>query len=492
MADIAYTSQKNGALFALPNGPNTAPVYMGCFDVDDLTENFGGINLLWCIDPDGAFKVAGDTSDPPDVTTFNMGTYTGKRKEAIEGVDCPFPLYLHIRDCGRADEFANFVRTTIVDVRKLTGRTFTGRVRRAEGVEMLTQFEASAAPPFVDAFYLQGDRISINETEPINNIVFCNQGRCAGACGGRQAVCTEGFVTTDAQTGSPSNIANVWKTTTAGSTWTLPATHPFGAGLDIVGAVCFPIGKNQTRWLVAQGEAGATAMRVAYSDDAGQTWTIVTVGSVVGQFAVGPGALFALNKYNIWLATSGGYIYKSQDGGATWTAQQTASITSGSYYAIVFKDNYVGMAVAAAGVVAKTIDGGLSWSAATVTGASNNISLGNSGDFWWVGTTAGDLYYSDDQGTIWTERSGWTGEGQGPINSIDWYSPLIGMFAQTISNIGYVLFTINGGYEWTRITISGTHAGFNQIYICSPELAWVVGEVSGGTGVIYKIQPTYD
>ena len=53
--------------------------------------------------------------------------------------------------------------------------------------------------------------------------------------------------------------------------------------------------------------------------------------------------------------------------------------------------------------------------------------------------------------------------------------------------VGTVLRTINGGHDWEAIT-TPTNVGLNHIQAGSGTLAYAVGKVQGGTGVILRVQ----
>lgn len=484
MATQALTSKQNGALFIQPDGPNTEVIYMGCYHVDDVQENKGDITPIYCIE-NGDFVMAGSTEAPPEVISLTVNTLSGVSLESLETITCPVVLYMTLRTTGDADVFGNWRRAAILDVRKITSRTLQGWVRRNEDVEMVTAFGLSAGFPIIDAVRLQAYRQTITGTTALNGIHFCSGVRCADGENAARGLCEEGFITTDAGAGVTADVLF----TSNGAAWTAGSADPFAADEHILAGDCFALDADTTRHLVARGVTdGSNPAEIGYSDDGGATWTLVNVGSVNGQFVPGRGGLFALNRSNLYLGTDDGYIYKSTNGGETWTAVESGVIHTGAYNAIHFKDRLVGMAAGDAGVVALTVDGGQSWSVVTAPSADNITGLFFNGLFWWVTTDGGELYYSGNNGTTWTQRSGFTGSGTGVLTWVDWLNKFEGMATHTIAGAGYLLHTIDGGYTWERVTVP-TNTGFNMVKMCSASLAYVVGEVSGGTGFVAKVLP---
>lgn len=494
--DKVYTSRENGALFIQPDGPNSKPQYLGCYDVDDFDEDKGSINaLLQCFDVDnpGSWKTLGYTTAPPSTTDIGLGTYVGKTADALENVSCPFTLFLHLRCDGKADLFTNYERSLIAKVGRVSSHGRQGWVKRSEDTAAMQTFTAQVLPPFYQWFRLKGYRQSTTETEALNDIAFCNEEKCQGVCGAGSDICQDGSAVGDAQGGSPSNVANVLDTDNGGSAWAATATNPFAAAENISAIVCFasPTGQNVTRKIVARGttDAGNPA-EIAWSEDDGATWTNVDVGSTNGQYVANDNALFALDFYNIWLATQDGYIYYSDDGGATWTAQESGVIHSGIYHSIFFANDNVGFAGGAADVVAVTVDGGSTWSAATATGGGGDI-LGlwaHDSQRVFATTDDGDLYYSLDQATTWTQRTELSVTSGGTLDDIEFANEYIGAVIHNVGGAGTVYATFDGGYTWEALS-GPTNSGLNSIVFCASNLLFAVGEVQGSTALIAKYTP---
>jgi len=201
--------------------------------------------------------------------------------------------------------------------------------------------------------------------------------------------------------------------------------------------------------------------------------------------------IYAPNANFCHLATRVGYIYKSIDGGATWTATEAGVITAGNYSGIHFADDKYGAAVAAAGIVSTTVDGGATWDAATVIGggAAGNLTVHVFDDKRiQVGDDVGKLWQSTDFGTTWTQITGWTGSGIGDIRSLDYANDFVGFMAHnSAAPLGAVLRTVDGGTNWTLLDDIPTNSGLNSIVAVDENTAWAVGEANGGTGVILKV-----
>lgn len=476
MSSRQYGSNE-GSIFVQPDGPNTKPLYLGCHDIGDLDEPLGDPALWQCKDPNlvGQWETSRLVVGSPGLVTTSITTDVRKVADYMETLPNNSPIYVNLMpENVKPDVFdsydrafaARFLATNRKRSNLAMGRaTDSGSNERAEQV-----IDLSGAPPVYTFFDLAGAslRISTSEALALNNIVFCD------------AACSEGFIAADGGVAAANVLAIPG--------FTAVTTDPFDASQNIVGAVCFPIDKNTTRWLVARGTSAAAPAEVAYSDDGGTTWTSVNVGSTNTQITNDSAALFALDQFNIWFATDDGFIYKSEDGGLSWTAQEEGVITSSEINAVYFKDPLNGMAGGVGDVLMRTTDGGLTWAAVTATGGGDNITaIANSGGFWWVGDSGGQLWYSDDDGTTWSART-FNGSGTGNVAAVKFANEFFGVMAHnTAAPVGSVFVTVNGGYTWRKLTLP-TNAGINDIWICSTRKIYVVGEAQGGTGFIAKIE----
>jgi len=344
-----------------------------------------------------------------------------------------------------------------------------------------------AAPPATRTGKMVARRQTTAELLALNDVSFCNAGRCAGPNGAQQRPGKDGFVACDSAVGPAT--ANLLATDDGGDNWAAAAADPFtDAGLNVQSSTCFYIDRNTIRWLVAlQAPAGGQG-RIAYSDDLGATWTRVSIGgAAAGHGAVDSGALFSLDMYHIWLASAGGYIYFSEDGGVTWTAQESGSLTVNDYYAVWFADEKYGMAVGETDVVAFTSDGGENWEAGTATGSGANLQCVTwSQGFWWTGDASGNLYYSSDDGASWTENTRFTGTGTGDVADIQFWNALLGYMVHNVGGAGEIFQTIDGGYTWKELDLPA-NSGLNAVEIADMNTIYAVGEANGGTGVILKV-----
>jgi len=479
MADTNALTTRQGSLWVQPGGPNTPVYFLGCHDLGDISEPSGSLDLLRCMDKKGGWRTVGTIQAPPDAISTSIENMTFLARDWLEKLNCEFTLFAFHRSGGEPDIFANYARARILNRCRVTSLTDKQIVHHEEEQSSSQSRDIEAWPPVFRTGELTTRRQSTSETLALNDVIAYSPLDCeAGVVPGDKVL---------AGADASGYTGNVLGTTNAGAAWAALAADPFATGKNIQSLVAFPISDTVTRFLAAQMAVNGAQGKVAYSDDGGASWTTVNIGgATAGHGAVDSGALCALDQSHIWLASAKGYVYFSSDGGATWTAQTSGDLTALDLRAVSFIDENSGMTVGATDTVLFSSDGGTTWETATATGGGDDLNcIAPSGNFWWVGTSGGDLYYTRDDGTTWTQRR-FSGDGAGNVSDIAFANDLVGYaIHNNASPVGSILVTINGGYSWKALT-TPTNIGLNAITIADMNTVYAVGEVEGGTAVIVK------
>jgi len=217
----------------------------------------------------------------------------------------------------------------------------------------------------------------------------------------------------------PGAASGLWSTTDAGRTWTALARNadPDGFWDDVA------FWDRQHGLLVGDPVGGA--LFLARTEDGGRTWIRVGPGDelpapVTGEyvFAASGSSLRVAPGGLAWLGTGGAVarVWRSEDGGRTWTAAETPLTRSGGggegsagVFALAFRDERRGVAVGGdwrrpddrAATAAWTEDGGRTWSPAEVPPGGYR-----SGACWWA--EAGVFLATGPNGTDVSEDGGRT------------------------------------------------------------------------------------
>jgi len=483
MADKTYSGRR-GAAFIQKTGPNSKAQVLRCLDADTLTSPKRDKELIKCWDAYGEdWLEVGKTYSPPGPATVTLTQLTQASLSELEKLYCPVTLLFGQVQNGKVTEINNAERVVILKDAEPTEDSYDNLVRR-EGDDISTHgvpFSGDSGIVVVGKPSIQRQTTAL--VEALNDI----HGNIKADCGDRVKPGDILIAVPDAD--GVGGTASVYYSDDGGITWTASAADPFAADENIVACQWFMKDNDTERWLVGEEAPAGDQGDVAYSDDQGATWTPVNIGGAAdGHGATLGGCLYVVDAQEIWLASAAGYIYKSEDGGESWTAKEQGGITTNDYAHIHFYDADTGVAVSSSGVVALTEDGGDTWYAGTVvTGTPNLLSCWMpEEDTIWVGDGSGDLWYSHDFGTTWTERTGLAGT-PAAINDVEFFDEQVGFIAvDTAAPVGSIHQTILGGYSWRAIT-TPTNSGINAIHVVNQNLAFMVGEANGGTAFIGKL-----
>jgi photosystem II stability/assembly factor-like uncharacterized protein len=512
-----YFDADAGIVWVQPDGPNTEPLPLLCHNLDSIDEPLGDTTTRMCRTGAGGYEVVHRSQGLPGEPTGTLEAHLSKTRSWLQRAAarrCPMPVYVHEVQCGRSDVFLNYDYGELVKNTLFTSRGKSAMVRAmadaGEGAADMVglTFDFSGEPLSPEYWKLVESRHAIAEDEPLRDIAFCNPGQWLGPCGPLEDVCTNGVIVADAATGL---TADVWFTTDGGAAWAAGAADPFAADEDVNSVVCFQIDRDTTRVVVQRGTTDAgVASEVSYSDDDGDTWTPVDLSAAADSgYGMHSGGLFALNHRYIWAGTDLGQIFFSSDGAVSWTDQAAPDPVAGAQeiYYIHFIDPNYGWAVGDANHAMRTTDGGEHWTIIAGPGQATDVLTCVAtidASRVWVGLSsalgAGELWYSNDEGATWTQRtlpaSGGTIPSIGDVMFIDEFCGAVcGTFNDGVDDFPATWRTFNGGHDWERYydddnALDGAVAyeGANAVWVCNYNEIYTVGEVSDSTGVVAELE----
>lgn len=207
----------------------------------------------------------------------------------------------------------------------------------------------------------------------------------------------------------------------------------------------------------------------------GVTWTAgLTPAPTTSTEPVG---ISAVDASTAWIVmgdnvSNGGYLYRTQNGGTSWTRQATGAFVAsqGGY------SNAVHMYSATNGTcmgdpsggyfeVLRTTDGS-AWtrvpSGSLPTPVTGEVGLVGafafSGNKLWFGTNQGRVIYSADQGNTWAAATLSSGL---QLNRLAFCSDLVGIAATTnpANSATQLWRTSNGGASWSTVSPTGSYLG---------------------------------
>lgn len=471
-----------------------------CSGITDVTDPSGA--LTQAREPSAGTRRASEIVDilrgDPDLPGFSVETRLFNTKNYLLGMRCDLMgAQAHLGRCGRPDRYnASAAAVHWGLVKK--GDIAIDRLALIEGddaaVGVTAPFSAKNGPTYADfGVYFTGAE-EIAETEAVLDMAFLGI-ECFEDCQSQEDEGENGYAVTEAQAGSPTNIANVWATEDTGESWDQTSTNPFGAAEDISSVVVMGV-KYDHRIIVSRGTADAgNPAEIAYSEvdtwTAGvpqTTWINVDVGATNGEFI---NHLLWIDWRNLFACTDQGNVYKSEDGGASWAlvfsepaAQSQNELTGlgdgtvwvgGNANTFNLSEDY--------GDTWTEITGLAAWAGFNVV----TVHVTHDGTLF-AGNSNGDMIGTYDQGTQWTVLNL---QGVAPINVPrirGWGNDFLWVIIDVAGPSGRVLRSTDGGatFELWRLNIDTDNLGLNALAVINPNFVYVGGEPVGGQAFIAK------
>lgn len=261
------------------------------------------------------------------------------------------------------------------------------------------------------------------------------------------------------------------------------------------------IADANTVWATAYDGSGGGSNIQAFTKttNGGTTWTAFNTINI-GNTALGISMIHAYDASTAWLAaypnSTGQYggIWKTTNGGTTWTKQTTASFNNAASFTnvVYFWDANIGFCqgdpINSEFELYTTTNGGTTWT--LVPGANIPAPLTGEygytrqievvGDNVWFTTNKGRIYHSTDKGYNWSVY-------QSPISdfgsatssgNISFKNSTTGLLVNQASSVWQ---TTDGGANWTPVTTTGS--------VYTQGLCWIEGTdivFSTGTGSSYS------
>jgi photosystem II stability/assembly factor-like uncharacterized protein len=174
-------------------------------------------------------------------------------------------------------------------------------------------------------------------------------------------------------------VGGVWKTTDGGTTWTQQNTAAYQEADSFINGVYFFDANNGISYGDPVPAAPGGKFEMYKTTDGGNTWTAIAAASIPaqanGEYGYNGQSNVAAGN-SLWLVSNKGYIYRTTDMGTTWTRLSTPITDFGSAAVsgdLKFSDNNNGVILGRIRTgtapnfvntytLYKTTDGGNSWS----------------------------------------------------------------------------------------------------------------------------------
>ena len=434
--------QGNTRTFYQPGGPGTQAYFFGLdteyhfLDSATIPTN-GAIDPIFIPDPrqPGRYKLVGRKVSAPALPQIKIQFMEqwGGIPRILMAPKCEFNLYeVH----GRCSDISDFNRgwegyMMIYSGFKFNDTVDMGSRSNPTSDEMLTDAATAVGIAAYPAGSLGfGEEAAADVVVEVIDSVYGTNVQCAN-CGNANDGSQFIYAVTRANVGSPAAPGQVIYTLDGGITWNTSTVTGIGTAnqptfIDIAGSVLFLTAGTNLFYTVLDDYTGAPT-----------TWqTIAMPAAMVDVYVQSPTSIWFVSSTSIW---------KSGD---VTIAPTLVDNASGATLHRITGVNSVIVATGATGTVRYSNSNGTGWITATSPASTilHAVAVMDE-NTWFVGGNNGNVYKTTTKGASWSTLA-FQNAGTGAISDIQIATREVVWIAQNISNVAYLVTTLDGGDSW--------------------------------------------
>lgn len=450
-AGLVYT-QKDKRAFRQPGGsrPNNPPLFGGVgesyMSIEGVSPALsGGVDPIYEHDPRRrAYRQVGTSISAPDIPSFTVmwHEYKDRLPRAYQDLSCPATYYIPTGKCTALDDINKGWGYLEVysNARPAANPDLGSRVSFDSDDAIEDSLDHVADAIYAIGKLSFGDNAAELISREVIDVAYGTNLQC-GECGPQDDGTKRIYAITESSGGgSPGLPAELIYTLDGGATWTEAAITGIGAtedplAIEAVGSYVVILGADAYYWADIDGDTGAPG-----------TFTKVTSGFLS---ANSPLDMYALSASEIYFVGDNGYIYKLASVGAGVTVVNAGNATTANLARIKGDGADTLIAVGASGTVVKSINRGATWATTVTTPTSDGLQAVEVIDqyLYWVGSSAGGLYYTLNGGKTWATVT--LSGSPTAINDIVFPTSEAGFIAYTTSGpAGNLAWTVTAGNSW--------------------------------------------
>lgn len=447
------------------------------------------------------------TSNPHDWT--GNASYPLTAKNFLDrNAECPFSIRARYR-CGRFSDLTNYGSPGILSYSEATNTdwTYSDPLAQMDGTEAdVKRSLAFAASLQILIQPVAHDDLSakILADADLNKVIGIGFQRCAGDCGPGQTEEDQWLAVSDRDSTpgySGNATARLYYTLDRMLTWNSVSIDPFtlADATDVV-----YLGDRIVAFSPGKAPAYASFTDIQNGVVAPNLWNTSTgfTGITGTNF---PKAAVAPNALTIFAVGNGGRIWRSTDGGISFTLIDNAVTTTQNLNALDFQDDTLGYIGGDAGVFIRYVNGSLtklvvSDSNGTMTANVNCVATPPyRGSEVYIGTAGGELWRSKNANKTIVTWSNMPidGKGAGSVTDIKFaaYQGDVMFYVQTnAASLSRVMRDLSGGYiagQTEQIGNYTTPSNFkiNSIATANQNFAATCGQIHENFAFFGQIRP---
>lgn len=447
--------------YVQPGGPDpeNAVLYSGVssdfMNIESMSNPVsGGISPIQVQDPArvGKYKDVGTQIDPPDYATFTvqfLQKLNTLPRHLVSLGECPSNFYEVAGLCADLSDFLGgwsaYVKV-MSDALPTSATEGGGSFNSGEMVQDEVEFTAKGGIYSIGKLGI-GEFASVVVYSEVIDIVYGSQETC-GNCGPTNDGTRWIYALMKNTVASSGQAPSFSYSVDYGASWTdLAITGSVSTDVPVATAI---VGK----YLIAVFDNGTTG-GYFYAEINAITgipgaFTKVTTGFVTGK---APTDIYVASASAIWFSGKGGYIYKSTNIQSGVTASNAGNATTNQLNRIDGLGEII-VCVGASGTVVASLNRGETFTTTTSNPSANSLNtVSVNGQYlWWVGDSAGGVFYTKTQGASWTTKAAVPATVTA-IQDIVFTNKETGYIVGTSSGPTAEIYTTwNGGYSWTNGT----------------------------------------
>lgn len=426
------------------------PDYESSLRMTGVSQDFGDITRIESPDPYnyGKFEEIGSTRGETGRPTAGLeGRYAMELKSALMKLatdGCAVDVQLHFGRCTDPSDFNTFEKALVLEQAYLTNFSTEDLGALSSGDEAVVNESSDISAKMMYEVLKMNFGAKAGEivTNEVIDVTICDAASC-GDCDEESDGCNKIFAISLQAGGSPSTPADIIFSLDKGVTWYAHDIDTLGAAEDPNAIACV----GSYIFVVSEDSASLHyALKDEFDGVTDPAFTEVATGFVA---AGGPlDASVVGNK--VFIVGEAGYIYFTEDITSGVTVLDAGTLTTSNLNAVHAYSEELVVAVGDNGVVMYT-ENGETFSLATFPvayGVHLNCVWAKNKTEWWVGSSAGRLYYTLDGGGTWAEKS-FPGSGTGSVRDIVFATDSVAFLSHsTTTPAGRILRSYNGGYSW--------------------------------------------
>jgi photosystem II stability/assembly factor-like uncharacterized protein len=460
--------------------PDHVPDFQPCLRAGALDYALGDEERIECPDPDqfGEFVEVGSVQGAKErPTTSLVGRYPADKASDLLRIGrrrCKNDVQVNFGACTDPKLNNTFTKKLVFEGAKITNYSTDdlGALESGENVAINETGDISG----IDAYeVLQlgfAERAADIVVNPQVDVVICSTPSC-GECEDEDDGCEIIYSVAGSTGGSPGTAPDLNYSTDKGDTFASDDIVELDASDTVVAVAC--IGDYV---VVFSDSSDSLVYKLKSVVNAGTPllWTEVTTGFVA---AGSPADAWGVGNY-IFICGDGGYLYGTADPTGGVTVLDAGVATTDDLNAIHAISDQFAVAVGDGGTVVFTTTQTV-WATTPATPTANNLDAVwvKSEDEWLVGDAAGNLWYTLDRGTTWTQIT-IGAVTLTAINDIGFSTNSVGYLGGTVAGpAGRILRTYDGGQSWVNLpegvgAIPAAH-DYDAIAACPFDANFVVG-----------------